>query len=122
MYRAHGRPVTQDQDKCTWCGNPVEATEGFRLTAPTGDRGAVFCRLEHVVPWAIQGARWDGGQQPQPRAIDRPAICAGCGAPLPDSHVLLVRHRGEHRIPDGFCSVGHLADWAKAGGRWQRRP
>ena len=32
---------------------------------------------------------------------------------------LLVRHRGEHRISDGFCSVDHLADWAKAGGRWR---
>ena len=27
--------------------------------------------------------------------------------------------RGEHRIPDAFCSVGHAADWAKAGGRWR---
>ena len=29
----------------------------------------------------------------------------------------LVRHRDEHRIQDCFCSVDHLADWAKAGGR-----
>jgi hypothetical protein len=29
-----------------------------------------------------------------------------------------VRHRGEHRIPDGFCSVDHLLAWAKAGGRY----
>ena len=33
--------------------------------------------------------------------------------------MLLVRHRGEHRDPDGFCSVDHLLEWAKAGGRWQ---
>jgi hypothetical protein len=32
--------------------------------------------------------------------------------------VLLVRHRGEHRIGDAFCTVEHLAQWAKAGGRW----
>jgi hypothetical protein len=33
--------------------------------------------------------------------------------------VLIVSHRGAHRIPDGFCSVEHLNAWAKAGGRWQ---
>ena len=33
-------------------------------------------------------------------------------------HVLLVRRRGEARIPDDFCSVDHLLEWAKAGGRW----
>jgi hypothetical protein len=38
---------------------------------------------------------------------------------LGDVHVLLVRHRGENRIPDDFCSVDHLLEWAKAGGRWQ---
>ena len=42
------------------------------------------------------------------------------GVPLSDVHVLLVRHRGEHRIPDAFCSVDHLAEWAKAGGRWAK--
>jgi hypothetical protein len=31
---------------------------------------------------------------------------------------MLVRHRGEHRIPDGFCSVDHLREWAQAGGRY----
>jgi hypothetical protein len=36
---------------------------------------------------------------------------------IAEVHVVLVRHRGEHRIPDGFCDVKHLA--AKAGGRWQ---
>ena len=39
-------------------------------------------------------------------------------AALEEGHVLLVRHRGEYRIPDGFFSVQHLADWAKAGGRY----
>ena len=38
--------------------------------------------------------------------------------PLSDVRVVLVRHRGEHRIPDGFCSAEHLAEWAKSGGRW----
>ena len=45
--------------------------------------------------------------------------CALCGEPLGDVRLLLVRHRGEHRIPDGFCSVDHLAEWAKGGGRWR---
>jgi hypothetical protein len=30
-----------------------------------------------------------------------------------------VRHRGEARIPDGFCSADHLMEWAKRGGRWR---
>jgi hypothetical protein len=38
--------------------------------------------------------------------------------PLEEAHVLLVRHRGEHRIPDGFCSVDHMAAWARKGGRF----
>jgi hypothetical protein len=33
--------------------------------------------------------------------------------------VTLIRHRGEHRIPDAFCSVDHAAAWARAGGRWR---
>jgi hypothetical protein len=45
--------------------------------------------------------------------------CSRCGADLGEVHVLLVRHRGEHRVPDGFCGVDHLLEWAKAGGRWQ---
>ena len=32
---------------------------------------------------------------------------------------LVRRHRGEHRIPDAFCSAAHAAAWAKAGGRWR---
>jgi hypothetical protein len=30
-----------------------------------------------------------------------------------------MRHRAEHRIADAFCSVDHLLEWAKAGGRWR---
>jgi hypothetical protein len=33
--------------------------------------------------------------------------------------VLVVRHRGDHRIGDAFCELDHLLQWAKAGGRWQ---
>jgi hypothetical protein len=45
--------------------------------------------------------------------------CAQCGGPLGGRRVLLVRHRGEHRIGDAFCGVEHLLSWAKAGGRWR---
>jgi hypothetical protein len=105
---------------CNWCGKSVEREDGFRLAEPQGERRAVFCRLEHVVPWAMQGAHWDAGTLEEPsniaESIDR---CAHCEEPLEDLRLLLVRHRGEHRIPDGFCSVEHVKEWAKAGGRWQ---
>ena len=98
----------------------MEPEDGFRLAEPAGARRAVFCRLEHVVPWHIQGPSWDPGELEEPPGIggslDR---CAHCGEPLGDTRVLLVRHRGEHRIPDAFCSVDHAAAWAKAGGRWR---
>ena len=49
-------------ERCTWCGTEVEPDDGFRAYEPAGERRAVFCRLEHVVPWAIQGAHWDAGR------------------------------------------------------------
>ena len=107
-------------ETCTWCGAAVEAGDGFRLYEPAGDRRAVFCRLEHVIPWAIQGAHWEAGQLDEPESIDAgPVACAHCGAELGEVHVLLVGHRGESRVPDDFCSVDHLLEWAKAGGRWR---
>ena len=85
-----------------------------------GARRAVFCRLEHVVPWAIQGAHWEAGDADEPTdLLEGLDHCAQCGEELTDVRVSLVRHRGEHRIPDAFCSVAHAADWAKAGGRWR---
>jgi hypothetical protein len=105
--------------KCTWCGAAVERDDGYRLAEPAGQRRAVFCRLEHVVPWMIQGPKWEAGEIAEPAdiegSLDR---CALCDAPLDETRVLLVRHRGEHRIPDAFCSAEHAAEWAKAGGRW----
>ena len=91
--------------------------DGFRLAELPGERAAAFCRLEHVVPWAIQGPHWEAGSPPA--ASDPPPTCAHCGDELTDVYVLLVRHRGEHRIPDAFCSVTHLREWAQAGGRWR---
>jgi hypothetical protein len=106
--------------KCSWCGTGLEPEDGFRLYEPAGSRRAAFCRLEHVVPWHIQGPSWEAGDPVEPPDIEESLdCCAHCGETLTDTHVLLVRHRGEHRIPDAFCSLDHAAEWAKAGGRWR---
>ena len=97
----------------------MEPGDGFRLYEPAGDRRATFCRLEHVIPWSIQGPHWEAGALTEPHADEGSRTCAVCGRELGEVHVLLVRHRGEHRVPDDFCSVEHLSAWAKAGGRWQ---
>ena len=94
----------------------MEADDGYRASEPAGSRSAVFCRLEHVVPWAIRGAFWEAGVPDADLPVE---ACAWCEAPLGEAHVLLVHSRGEHRIPDGFCSVEHLLEWAKAGGRYR---
>jgi hypothetical protein len=110
----------QSTTACSWCGNPVEREDGWRVCELPGERRAAFCRLEHVVPWEIQGAHWEPGEIEEPSGvIDAHDSCAQCGAALGDVRVVAVRHRGEHRIPDAFCSAAHLAAWAKAGGRWQ---
>jgi hypothetical protein len=116
-------------ESCTWCGAEVEPDDGFRAYEPAGERRAVFCRLEHIIPWAIKGAHWEDARALRAERgatrsvakplVERPPRCSHCEAALGDAHVLLVRHRGEHRVADGFCSVDHLTDWAKAGGRWQ---
>jgi hypothetical protein len=94
---------------CSWCRKAVEPDDGYRLYE--AGREAAFCRLEHVVPWQMQGPRWQPGEP-----VEVEGECAECGAP---AALLLVRHRGEHRIQDPFCSVEHAAAWAKAGGRWR---
>ena len=115
MTAQHGA----SSERCSWCGEAVEREDGFRLAEEPGQRRATFCRLEHVVPWAIQGAHWAAGEVEEPRGLtDSLEACARCGEQLSDVRVVLVRHRGEHRIPDAFCSVDHLTDWAKAGGRF----
>lgn len=42
-------------ERCSWCDGPLELDDGFRLAERPGERAAAFCRLEHVVPWAISG-------------------------------------------------------------------
>jgi hypothetical protein len=105
-------------ERCSWCGKDVEPGDGFRAAEHPGARVAVFCRLEHVVPWALRGARWGAGSW-ESREQRAEGLCSECGRRLGDVRVDLVRHRGEHRIADAFCSVDHMADWAKAGGRWR---
>jgi hypothetical protein len=99
-------------ERCSWCGRAVPAGDGYR--AYEGDRRAAFCRLEHVVPWALRGARWESGPPAGELGV---RACSWCGAPEPG--VLLERTRGRHRVPDGFCSLEHLLAWAKAGGRYR---
>jgi hypothetical protein len=107
------------EETCTWCARAVEADDGWRAAEPAGERRAVFCRLEHVFPWWAKGPHWEAGTIAEPAHLtDSLTECALCGQPLPDKYVVLVRHRGEHRVPDGFCSLDHVAEWAKRGGRW----
>ena len=53
----------RERRRCTWCGTRRRAEDGFRAYEPAGGRRAVFCRLEHVVPWAIRGAYWEAGAE-----------------------------------------------------------
>jgi hypothetical protein len=103
-------------EQCNWCGREIDLSDSWRAYEQPGAREAAFCRLEHIVPWAMQGAHWDAAEMDE--AEVEGGSCARCGVELGDVRVLLVRHRGEHRIPDVFCSVDHMADWAKSGGRW----
>jgi hypothetical protein len=107
--------------RCTWCGTAVAKEDGYRAAQPSGERVAAFCRLEHVVPWGIQGAHWEAGTLDEAPAGDAADAgrCAECGVPLGDTRVVIVRHRGAHRIADTFCGADHLLAWAKAGGRWR---
>jgi hypothetical protein len=108
-------------EACSWCGVAVDRDQGFRAAEPINEHVATFCRLEHVVPWVIQGARWEAGTLPEAPKEVGPGLgrCAHCASTLDDAYVLLIRHRGEHRICDAFCDADHLEDWAKAGGRWR---
>jgi hypothetical protein len=111
--------VNERSEHCTWCDQPVERDEGYRAGELPGARRATFCRLEHLVPWIMQGPHWEAGEIDEPPGVaDGLDTCARCGEPLSDVWLLLVRHRGEHRIMDGFCSADHLAAWARSGGRY----
>ena len=106
-------------ETCSWCQRAVDREDGWRLYERPGAGFAVFCRLEHVVPWSIQGARWDPEPPEHTEELHAPDACAECGAAPDGVWLTLVRHRDEHRIQDCFCTVDHLTVWAKAGGRWR---
>jgi hypothetical protein len=110
-------------ERCTWCGTDVPDGDGYRLADPIGGCHAAFCRLEHVVPWILQGARWEPGSTlgngDDGLGLGR---CAHCGGHIGEDQLLLVRHRGSHRIGDALCSMDDLLAWAKAGGRWRAGP
>jgi len=109
-----------NSEPCSWCGDDVDPDDGFRAYEPAGGRRAVFCRIEHIVPWVIQGSRWGAGGVTEPAVTEAwPSRCSHCVSQFGEGYVLLVRQRGGHRIADGFCSVTHMRDWAKAGGRWR---
>lgn len=108
-----------NRDACVWCGAEVDDGVGFRAYGAFGKGFAAFCRLEHIVPWAIRGARWAPRAASGPLDGDLQPRCAHCAAQLGEEAVVLVRHRGAHRICDGFCSVEHMREWANAGGRWR---
>jgi len=66
----------------------------------------------------MRGAAWEPGPDELPPGADHEPRCAACDAELGAERVVIVRHRGPHRIADGFCSADHMVEWAKAGGRW----
>ncbi len=104
---------------CVWCGRGIDSQAGYRLRQEPGERRAAFCRLEHIIPWSIRGPRWETAANERDEPTEAVSRCAHCDAALAEARLVLVRRRAEHRIPDGFCSVEHLAAWAKAGGRWR---
>ncbi len=107
--------------RCTWCGTGLDPSSSWTAGEPAGARRAAFCRLEHVVPWAIQGPHWEAGDASDLDVLlPADARCGQCDGPLPDTRVVLVHHRGEYRVADGFCGTEHLLAWARAGGRWAR--
>lgn len=78
---------------CSWCGADVDERDCWRAHDVSGEQEVVFCRLEHVVPWAMKGPAW--------------------------SEVVLVHHRAGHEIAETFDSIDDMRRWANAGGHWR---
>ena len=70
----------------------VGEADYWRAQETEGERTAAFCRLEHVVPWAMREPGWAG--------------------------VVLVHHRAGHHIRETFESIDDMRRWASAGGPW----
>jgi len=101
-------------ERCSWCGaaGRTPMTASARSSAE-GERRAVFCRLEHVVPWLIRGAHWEPAISPSRRPSSKRSTVARTATASLRAAVLLFRHRGEHRIADGFCEPDHLLEWRR---------
>ncbi len=111
--------MTGGGERCSWCGETVPTGDGDRAAEPAGERVAAFCRLDHVIPWASQGARWEPGTLGERGALpaeDPAGPCAHCGEPTGDAYVLLVERRAEAQVVNAFCSADHLSAWARGGG------
>ena len=108
-------------EPCTWCGTAVPEDDGFRVAEPEEQRKAVFCRLEHVVPWIIQGAGLGVRRTSSPPASPTtPSAAARCAATRSASSASSwSATAASHRIGDAFCRLEHLEDWAKGGGRYK---
>ena len=105
---------------CSACGAAIATNAGLRLSEPEAERHAAFCSLEHLVRWAARGGAWrPGALLEDDEAGEGLGRCVHCGDGLTHGRVLLVRHRAPLRLGDAFCSVGHAAAWAEAGGRWR---
>ena len=90
LERAHGAATRSSRPTASgWPSTP--ATEA-RCSAASSTWCRGRCR-------ARTGRRGSRSSRPAPMPTRE---CAHCDAALGDAHVLLVRHRGEHRIPDGI--------------------
>ena len=61
--------MESNRETCSWCGDPVDGEDGYRLAETPGERRAVFCRLEHLVPWFVQGPHWEAGEIMEPSGL-----------------------------------------------------
>ena len=107
-----------DLEPCTWCGNEVEPGDGFRAYEPArrAARGVLPARARD--PLVDPGCPLGRGHADR-AAVSRSGrdpLLPDRQAELTDTHVLLVRHRGEHRVAHVFCSVDHMTAWARQAG------
>ena len=100
LESTHGsaRQAHPDPNAAPGAASPVPPGDGFRAAEHPGARHAVFCRLEHVVPWSIQGAHWDAGEPDEPAGVAAPGSkCAHCEAA--DRRGPRPAHAPPRRIP-----------------------
>ena len=68
----------------------------------------------------MQDAHWEAGELSEEAGVaEEVTRCSFCEAELGMSTSCSSATAASFRIPDGFCSVDHMAQWAKEGGRWR---